>query len=49
MKELEQGVYLITHKERNEQYIVVLRGIAPLLRITDVVNLTNLSILVIFV
>lgn len=41
MKELEQGVYLITHKERNEQYIVVLRGIAPLLRITDMVNLTN--------
>lgn len=41
MKELEQGVYLITHKERNEQYIVILRGIAPLLRITNMINLTN--------
>lgn len=42
MKELEQGVYLITHKETNEQYLIVLYGLAPLLHVKTAINLTKL-------
>ena len=36
---LQQGLWVFTHKETKEKYLVLLRGIEPFLRIIYAVNL----------